>query len=399
MNENEEIKNEELQTEDEDRIELGSLVDYYLAHKVDPLPAVKKAIIRQNVALSYEWFVNMHMRIGTSASWDFSTFRCLIQALPEYYGNYIEVMIEDFNVKTETIEKALQHIRSGLIPYQIWIDKVISDIKSGGEYFNAQTVPSLVFVYLLRTMRTSIIGYMKLFKALMDEDNKIPEEVRDMVFAAHVYFSEMPADMKAEYMNAFKSEDPVVQRAFQDNELSLFNETLLDAMRNPLDLQKYIDIENGDAPAFSIFWHEELSMKPPLVNKSRGAEEVNKAEVARRNAGLPQRRGGFGNFRMDVLGYGPNGETPEEMKRKLQELSGALDEPIIETEENTEPVEYVVEKVAKDSSNRVMSKSSFSSEQEAEKFIKSVTEAAPDMLNSFEFQIWAETSQERKRIK
>lgn len=403
MNENEEIKNENLEN-DEDKVDLSSLVDYYLKRKVDPLPAVKRAIIRQNVALSYEWFVNMHMRIGTSASWDFSTFRCLIQALPEYYGNYIEVMIEDFEVKQETIEKSLQHIRSGLIPYQIWIDKVIADIKSGGEYFNAQTVPSLVFVYLLRTMRTSIIGYMKLFKALMDEDNKIPEEVRDMVFAAHVYFSEMPAEMKSEYMDAFKSEDLVTQRAFQDNELSLFNETLLDAMRNPLDLQKYIDIENGDSPVFSVFWHEEMSMKPPLINRSRGQEEVNKAEVARRNAGLPKRRGGFGNFRMDVLGYGPNGETPEEMRRKLQELNGMTDfEPVERDGGNPEapeePVTYVVEKVAKDSSERVVSRSKFKTHDSAEQFIHDVSEAAPDMLNSFEFRIWAETSQERKRIK
>ena len=109
MNENEEIKNENLEN-DEDKVDLSSLVNYYLKRKVDPLPAVKRAIIRQNVALSYEWFVNTHMRIGTSASWDFSTFRCLIQALPEYYGNYIEVMIEDFEVKQETIEKSLYPI-------------------------------------------------------------------------------------------------------------------------------------------------------------------------------------------------------------------------------------------------------------------------------------------------
>ena len=152
---NEENKEE---LEQEDIAEVDSLVNYYVSRKVDPLPAIKQAIIRQNVAFSYEWFVNMHMRIDTPEAWAFSTYRCLIQALPEYYGNYIEIMRDEFHVNEETIEKCLRHIRSGLIPYQIWIDKVISDIKGGGDYYGLQTVPSIVFVYLLKTMRTSIIG-------------------------------------------------------------------------------------------------------------------------------------------------------------------------------------------------------------------------------------------------
>ena len=51
---NEENKEE---LEQEDIAEVDSLVNYYVSRKVDPLPAIKQAIIRQNVAFSYEWFV------------------------------------------------------------------------------------------------------------------------------------------------------------------------------------------------------------------------------------------------------------------------------------------------------------------------------------------------------
>ena len=396
---NEENKEE---LEQEDIAEVDSLVNYYVSRKVDPLPAIKQAIIRQNVAFSYEWFVNMHMRIDTPEAWAFSTYRCLIQALPEYYGNYIEIMRDEFHVNEETIEKCLRHIRSGLIPYQIWIDKVIADIKGGGDYYGIQTVPSIVFVYLLKTMRTSIIGYMKLYKALLDEENGISEEVKNMVFAAHIYFSEMPMELKQEYMEAFASEDPVIQRAFQDNELSLFSETLIDMLRNPLNLEKYIAIEKGDAPTFSKFWEEPLNMAAPLINKSRGQEVADSAAEERTKAGLPRQKGGMGSFAQDVLGYGPNGESPEEMKRKIAELAGNVDvaqSGEIMEEEPPEDAKYVVEKVAKDSSSRVMSRSSFNSKPEAEQFIKNVSDAAPDMLKSFEFQIWEESGGHRRRVK
>ena len=109
----------------------------------------------------------------------------------------------------------------------------------------------------------------------------------------------------------------------------------------------------------------------------------------------------MGSFAQDVLGYGPNGESPEEMKRKIAELTGNADAaPSGETgEEPPEDAKYVVEKVAKDSSSRVMSRSSFNSKPEAEQFIKNVSDAAPDMLKSFEFQIWEESGGHRRRVK
>ena len=409
MNMDEENKiNEEIN--DEPVEEMNSLIDYYRRHaKVDPLSAIKSTIIRQEISFSYEWYINMHMRIDSIDSWAFSTFRCLIQAEPEYYGNYIDMMIEEFKVPEEVIEKVLQHIRSGLIPYQLWINKVISDIKGGGDYFSKQSVESLVFTYLLRTMRTSIIGYMKLYKALLDENNGVPDKVKDMVGAAHIYFSEMPLVLKQEYMDAFTSENETVRHAFQDNELSLFTETLIDMLRHPLNLQAYLDIEKGEAPPFSRFWAEPQLALPPIINRSRGNVDRDKINMERERAGLPQLTGGMLPFDQYLLGYGPNGETPEQMREKLREQlrregiseaeffgngenEDADDEDFNDFEdfdetEEFEEIEFVVEKVAKDSSNRVMSRTTFQTKPEAEDFIKTVTEAAPDMLRSFEFRI------------
>ena len=142
-------------------------------------------------------------------------------------------------------------------------------------------------------------------------------------------------------------------------------------------------------------------MAAPLINTSRGQEVADSAAEERTKAGLPRQKGGMGSFAQDVLGYGPNGESPEEMKRKIAELSGNADAaPSGETgEEPPEDAKYVVEKVAKDSSSRVMSRSSFNSKPEAEQFIKNVSDAAPDMLKSFEFQIREESGGHRRRVK
>lgn len=381
-------ENKEIKTEDVEVELTGSLVDYYLEHKVQPLPAIKKAIIKQNVAFAFEWYINQHMRINTKEAFVFSAFICLIQALPEYYGNYMEFMIEDCNVAKDDLEKILQHIRTGIIPYQIWVNKIISDIKMGGEYYSGPSVPGMVLVYLLKTMKTSIIGYMKLYKALMDDD-KINDDIKEMVMAAHIYFSEMPQDLKEGYMKAFSSEDEKARRIFQDNELSLFSETLIDTLRLPLNLSKYIDIEEGKAPVFSQFWDTPLMQGGlKIVNRSRGDIEKEMAEerVKRR---LPQSQGGMSNFAEYVLGYGPNGETPEEMQAKLAEAERymAIVNGTADLDEDSANTKFVVEKVAKEGSSRVMSKNTFDTKQEAEQFVKDVTDAAPDMLKSFNFRI------------
>lgn len=395
---NEEKLNKEEIFNEEHVEDVSNLVEYYIKNNtMDPLPSLLQCAVKQNVSFAYEWFINMHMRIDTKESWYFSTYRCLVQAQPSLYGNYLKCMQDEFDVDEEVLNKVLTHIRSGLVPYQLWIDKLISDIQRGGEYFSKQSLPGLVLVYLMKTMRTSIIGYIKLHKALLDEENKIPDEVKDVVIMAHTIFLEMPKELKQEYMEAFASENPVIQRAFQDNELSLFSETLIDIMRNPIDPELCLSLLNGELPPFTKFWVEPVNTTQPIINRSRGNVDLQKIQEERLREGLPTLQGGMLPFDTYVLGYSPDGESPKTAKLKRKIKSGLFDENEIDkmvSEIDKESgavakkdVEYVVEKVAKDSSSRVMSKTSFETKPEAEKFIKTVTETAPDMLKVFEFRI------------
>ena len=52
-----------------------------------------------------------------------------------------------------------------------------------------------------------------------------------------------------------------------------------------------------------------------------------------------------------------------------------------------EGMQFVVEKVAKDSSSRVMSQSWFNTREEAEQFKKTLIEDSPEMAKHFDFRI------------
>lgn len=332
--------NTELNSEQGMMLNFSSLVDYYINNKVQNISLVKKLVIKQEISFSYEWFIHKHMRSETPESYNFSTYICLIQAEPEYYGNYIEMMIEDFKVPAEIIEKCLQNIRSGFIPYQIWIDKCISDLK-GSDYYSKTSVAGMLLVYLMRTMKTSILGYMKLHNALLEAS--IDDDLLEVVAVANAMFLQMPKELKDDYMQRFSSEDESVRRAFCDNELMLFTETIIDMTQYPLSMQMLLAIENGKLPEDSDFWVTPMVQPAPIVNRSRIALKVEETE-----------------------------EVPEE---------------VTETVEETPVTEYLVEKVATDSSNRVMSKNTFDSEGDAVQFIEDVVNAVPDITNYFQFRI------------
>ena len=146
-----------------------------------------------------------------------------------------------------------------------------------------------------------------------------------------------------------------------------------------------------------------------FLGKSYGSaagEQSQETEVTPQSTGA-----GMGSFAEDVLGYGPNGETPQEMKalrerikQRMAEIeNGETEEPVVgfnapqEVEEPKEEepdtpvangnVKYVVKKVAKDSSSRVMSERWFDTAQEAEKFKRDMLEGNPEMARNFEFKI------------
>lgn len=349
-------------------LEFDSLVDYYIANKVEALPLLKKLVIKQEISFSYEWSIHKHMRQETQESFNFSTFICLIQAEPKYYGNYVECMIEDFKVPEEVIEKCLQHIRSGEVPYQIWIDKCISDLK-GSDFYSQTSVPGMLLVYLMKTMRTSIIGYMKLHKALIEED--LSDEIQEAVNAAYIMYSELPKEWKEAYMKLFNTDNERLRRKFHDNELSLFAETLIDMTQYPLNMQLLLAIENGERPASETFWNEPMFKPQGPINRSRIVlEEDEEVPIDLRT--------GMGDFR-ELF---DDNDSMAIVSDLVEDTKESTPEPVVK-----EPTEYIVEKVAIRGSSRVMSKNKFDSIEKAEGFIEDVVNAVPDILKSFEFRI------------
>ena len=340
-----------------------TLVEYYLANKVQNISLLKKLAIKETVSFQYEWFIHKHMRMETKESFNFSTYVCLIQAEPEYYGNFIEVMIDDIGIDEDVIEKCLQYIRSGFIPYQIWIDKVIADLK-GSDYYSKTSVEGMLLVYLMKTMQTSILGYLKLHKALIDAD--ISDEINNVVYTANAMFLQLPKDIKDKYMEMFTTEDNDLRDKFMDNELSLFTETLIDMTQYPINLQTLMSIERGEVPATTQFWDEPMIKPAPIINRSR-----NKLSVSAEDSGDITKNTGMGNF-MNFI-------TPDNNDNDETVIMGTEPAKVVD--------EYIVEKVAVDSSSRVMSKNKFKTKDEAINFVEDVVQAVPDVTNYFKFRI------------
>lgn len=368
---------------DVDSLQFNSLVEHYLAKKVENLPLVKKLAIDQAVSFQYEWFIHKYMRTETAESFDFATYVCLIQAEPKFYGNYIEAMLENHDIPEATIEKCLQHIRSGILPYSIWINKVVSDIK-GSDYYSKASIPGMLLVYLCKTMRTSVMGYLKLHKALTDlgyEDKAIT----DVIDTAYAMFMDLPKDWKEAYMRMFNSEDPALQRKFWDNELTLFTETLIDMTQYPLNIALLEAIENGTIPTGSTFWDEPMMKPAPITNRSRTPiESAEKPAEDNSNGGMTDFRSMFND-----------------------NDSIALIQDILDDEEATvvdeEPKEFVVEKVRIDNggNKRPMSRKVYPTREEAEQFIEDAVDAVPDVINYFSFTINGELYQlkrDRERV-
>ena len=332
-----------------EELQFQTLVDYYRNNKVENISLLTKLGIEEDIAFSYEWFIHKYMRQETKESLNFATYTCLIQAKPEYYGNYVDYMIEKVGIPEEVLETCLTYIRSGLIPYKLWVDKLISDVNNT-EYYSHNSVPGMLLVYLNIVMRTSIIGYLKAHKALCETE--LSPEIQSVVDLAYTMYMGLPKALKNDYMKLFKSEKENDRRKLSDYELSLFGCTLIDMSSCPISLDLIKAIEDGKIPANSKFWEEPMTGVPceRIINRSR----------------------------VQIL------EADEEVPvSDMKELH-------IESENNdevVEPTEFIVEKVAKNGSNRVMSRNKFETREAAENFIEDVLSAVPSITDSFMFTI------------
>lgn len=443
-----------------------------LCPRVENLPILKQLALKQHVSFHFEMMNNTYMYNCGKESDVFATYVSLIETKPELFGNVCDILVDSF-VNEEVVEECLMYIRSGMVPYHIWISKLIADIHNT-TYYNKPSVAGMVTVYLGRTLKASLIAFNKVIKALEEERDHLPEEVMDGVTFMKARALEIPQNMKEEYMNMFNADDEKARRKFQDNELTIFAETLVDMFEHPFDQQAVDEIVEGQGNPFRKFWVD------PMVGKKAPSMNVRDAgNVATRSMnGAPQEERAMGSW-IEMLGYGPNGETPEELARmkefaeRQERIEGGFTELTPETfkwhnpefrqfitdyigensdEEvsmyngtydafdydweddnnarmanrwaeqaraaylaekdeydkviaqqiqaetvqrsneraipmSNENIKYIVKKVAKDGSNRVMSQNWFDSESEAEQFVRDVTSGNPAMTNAFDFKI------------
>lgn len=447
-----------------------------LCPKVENLPILKQLALKQHVSFHFEAMKQTYMYNTGKDSDKFATYVSLIESKPEYFGNVCDILVDEF-VSEEVVEECLMYIRSGMVPYHLWINKLLSDIHDGSGFYNKQSIAGMVTVYLGRTLKASLIAFNKVIKVLEEEVDHLPVDVMDGVNFVKARALEIPQNMKEEYMKMFNADDEKARRKFQDNEITIFAETLVDMLDHPFDQEAVDNIISGNANPFTKFWVDPIGggKKAPSMNM-RDAGGV----VAREGLGGQQQQEErtMGSW-IEMLGYGPNGETPEEMQRmkefaeRQERIEGGLTEVSPETfhwenpefrqfmteyfgedsdeevsmyngtydafdydwddddiarlsnqwaekaraaylvEENeffrtraqqiqednvqvsnnnavpmsNENVKYIVKKVAKDGSNRVMSQNWFDSESEAEQFVRDVTEGNPAMMSSFDFKI------------
>ena len=234
------------------------------------------------------------------------------------------------------------------------------------------------------------------------EDDKWAD-LKDGIAFVKARALEYPQDLKEKYMKAFSTNDDSERVKFLENETTIFTETLIDMLKYPFDHEVIERMQAGTASPFEDFW-----VTPPfgggstLVSYARGAGNTMQQEVSEQQ----EQQGGMGSW-LAMLGFGPNGETPEEMarKRELAERQAELmlDEDDRETVErvkkevreirnthiisNEKNIQYCVKKVARDGSERVMSENWFETEKQAQEFVKEVTESNPAMAKAFEFKI------------
>lgn len=384
--------------ENQNNIDVSSLIN--LCMRTDNLPAIQELGLKQRVSFRFERMLHPYMYNESKASMKFATYITLLETKPEVYGNVCDILLDTF-VTEEVIEECLMYIRSGIIPYHLWTDKLIEDLK-GSSFYNKPSIGGMLTVYLGKTLRASLIAYHKVIKALEEEEQILNDDMKKGIAFIKARFLEIPQEIREEYMRAFATNNEQERRKFQENETTIFTETLVDMLQHPFDKKVLEDMANGETNPYQKFWVDPMNAGGgTLVSNARGTG--NTAMMNAPQAGAQSQSGGMGSW-LELLGYGPNGETPEEMAHqeelnRRQEILNRNDlatveqvkEEVQEIRNNREVsnvnVQYVVKKVAKDSSKRVMSTRWFNTKKEAEDFVEDITKSNPAMSKAFDFKI------------
>lgn len=306
-----------------------------------------KMTIQQTVSFAFEYTQHKYMRLGTEEGKVFGAYLTLLKTEPDDMGNTI-AELEKF-VDEEVVEECLRYIRTGVVPYHILGKKLIKDLKADAEpYYLETSKPSMLYVYLLKIMRCSFMGYNKIHKMLMEEIDSFSDEIADAIHSAYAWYLSYPQSLKEEYVKAFNTKVEETRRKFVDNELSLFSEILSDTMGQPLIKEFINDVENGIKPAFYPIWLDPSLMEmqmvdvtPAVTNEATETQTVadgdvitevpynvqNKDAISHRNTSY------IGAFYVKVLGWTVDGKTPEDVVNEMKLMQMASDGSDLSDEE------------------------------------------------------------------
>ena len=338
---------DEMKNNEEQVTDVSSLIA--LCQRTDNMPVIQKLALKQKVAFHFEYTLHSYMRNEGHPTNKFATYISLLETKPEYYGNVCDILTENF-VSEEVVEECLMYIRSGIIPYHLWTDKLVHDLKESF-YYNQASIGGLLTVYLGKTLKASLIAFNKVVKVLEEEfcqefsyddnpnagrlgikkeDDKW-QDVKDGIAFVKARALEYPQDLKEKYMKAFSTNDDSERVKFLENETTIFTETLIDMLKYPFDQEVIDRMQAGAASPFEDFW-----VTPPfgggstLVSYARGAGNTMQQAVGEQQ----EQQGGMGSW-LTMLGFGPNGEPPEEMARR-EELARRQDELMLDENEEAD---------------------------------------------------------------
>lgn len=377
-----------------------------LCQRTDDMSAIQKLALKQKVAFHFEYSLRSYMRNEGTPSNKFGAYISLLETKPQFYGNVCDILTENF-VSEEIVEECLMYIRSGVIPYQFWIDKLLMDLRESF-YYGTASISGLLTVYLGMTLKTSLIAFNKVIKALEEDIDKYNDDVKEAIEFNKIRALEIPQNMKEEYMHMFATNDESERVKFVENETKIFTKTLIDMLKFPFNHEIIEKMATGTVTPFEDFWVTPLGGgSSALLSNARGAGNTMVQSTTETQNEEEQPAMSW----WEMLGYGPLGESKEEMQRRkelarrqrelnnraeellttddkeraqqiVQEIQEDRHSRVISNEQN---VEWCVKKIAKDGSKRVMSENWFPSEQKAREFIREVTESNPMMSRAFEF--------------
>lgn len=382
-------------------VDVSNLINLY--PKADPLPILINTAIDQDVSFAFEFMKHSYIRNDNEYSRRFGAYLCLAKANPKYYGNYIERLL-DF-VTEDDINEILRYIRSGLVPYKIWYEKLGEDLKSLWTV-NQTSLPGMLTVYLMKTLRCSLIGFGKAVRYLKEECN-LCDELLQVVQLVETRNLEIPDFLRTEYARAFSATTEEERRMFQDNELTLFSEILEGQINFPLSInkiEKAMEIDRDDFRRYVVdLWDTPLNamgngaqVKASVPTGANAFLDEMTGNNNQRNVPLPpDPNHNMGIFALDVLGYEWVEEDEElDVTEEFNELPKAEQHAIMEEPKKlhkieNKPTQYVLKKVAKDSSSRVMSETWFNTKEEALKFKREIEDSNPEITRVFDFIIEA----------